>query len=113
MNIIAKANTFLVALSVGVLLQFSSLRPIIGIAVAVVFIKLILSPLLAYLPTEMMTLQSWQINVLILEAAMPSAMLSVVLADRYGCDAKLASKLVFVTLAASPITMIAILSILG
>jgi len=36
---------------------------------------------------------------------MPSAMLSVVLASSYGCDAKLASKLVFTTTLGSSITV--------
>jgi len=103
-HIIAKANTFLVALTVGVLLNFLSLRQIIGIAVAAVVIKLFLSPLLIYLPASMLSLKSWQLQVLLLEAAMPSAMLSVVLAKQYGCDAKLAAQLVFITLLVSLFT---------
>jgi predicted permease len=112
-GIIAKSNTFLVALTVGVLLQFSSLRSIAWIVFAVIAIKLILSPLLVYLPASMMTLESWQMQVLILEAAMPSAMLSVVLANRYGCDAELAAKLVFATLIASLFTATSVLWVLG
>jgi predicted permease len=112
-GIIAKSNTFLVALTVGVLLQFSSLRPIIWIVLTVIVIKLILSPLIVYMPANMMTLEHWQMQVLILEAAMPSAMLSVVLARRYGCDAELAAKLVFATLVASLLTATLVLWILG
>jgi len=103
-HIIAKANTFLVALTVGVLLNFTSLRQIIGIAVATIVIKLFLSPLLIYLPASMLSLKSWQLQVLLLEASMPSAMLSVVLAKQYGCDAKLAAQLVFITLLVSLFT---------
>jgi len=98
MHIIAQANTFLVALTVGVLLNITSIKNIIPIAVNVVLIKLILSPLVVYLPASMLTLEDWQMQVLLLEAAMPSAMLSVVLAKQYGCDAKLAAQLVFITL---------------
>ena len=104
-HIIAKANTFLVALTVGVLLNFSSLRQIIGIAFATVVIKLLLSPLLVYIPASMFTLEDWQLQVLLLEAAMPSAMLSVVLAKQYGCDAKLAAQMVFITLFVSLFTV--------
>lgn len=103
-HIIAKANTFLVALTVGVLLNFSSLKNIVWLALAAVFIKLILSPLLVYLPASMLSLETWQLQVLLLEASMPSAMLSVVLANRYGCDAKLAAQLVFITLIVSLFT---------
>ncbi len=113
LHIVAKANTFLVALTVGVLLQFGSFRDILWIAVAVVVIKLILTPILVYIPASFLTLESWQMQVLILEASMPSAMLSVVLAKRYGCDAGLAAKLVFVTLIASLVTAAMMLRILG
>ena len=112
-HIIGKSNTFLVTLTVGVLLQLSSLRSIAWIVMAVVIIKLILSPLLVYLPSSMMALEDWQMQVLILEASMPSAMLSVVLANRYGCDAELAAKLVFATLIASLFTATAVLWVLG
>ncbi|BAF71854.1 AEC family transporter [Sulfurovum sp. NBC37-1] len=105
LHIIAKANTFLVALTVGVLLSFSSLHSIMWLALVTIVIKLIISPLLVYLPASMMSLEPWQLQVLLLEAAMPSAMLSVVLAKRYGCDAKLAAKLVFITLTGSLFTV--------
>jgi len=104
-HIIAKANTFFVALTVGVLLNFSSMKNIIWLALFTIIIKLIISPLLVYLPAESMSLEPWQLQVLLLEAAMPSAMLSVVLATRYGCDAKLAAKLVFITLIGSLFTV--------
>ncbi len=112
-HIIGKANTFMVTLTVGVLLQFSALRSILWIALAAIILKLILSPLLVYIPASTMHLEDWQLQVLILEAAMPSAMLSVVLANRYGCDAKLASQLVFITLIVSVFTAPAMLNLFG
>lgn len=113
LHIIAKANTFLVTLTVGVLLQFGSFRDIVWIALAVIMIKLILAPVLVYIPASFLTLESWQMQVLILEASMPSAMLSVVLAKRYGCDAGLAAKLVFVTLIVSLVTAAMMLRVLA
>ncbi len=112
-HIIAQANTFLVTLTVGVLLQLTSLRDIVWIALAAIVIKLIFAPLLVSLPAGMMTLENWQLQVLILEASMPSALLSVVLANRYGCDAKLAAKLVFVTLVTSLVTAALVLRLVG
>ena len=112
-HILSSANTFLVTLLVGVLLQFGSLYNIIKIIVAVIILKLILSPVLVSLPASFMTLNVWQLQVLILDAAMPSAMLSVVLAKRYGCDAQLAAKLVFVTLFASIVTVSVMLKLLS
>jgi len=111
LHIIAKANTFLVTLTVGVLLSFSSLRSILWLAFITITIKLIISPLLVYLPANMLSLDTWQLQVLLLEAAMPSAMLSVVLAKRYGCDAELAAKLVFITLIGSLFTVAVMMNI--
>ncbi len=91
-------------MTVGVLLHFTTLRRIIGIALAAIVIKLLLSPLLIYLPASMLPLETWQMQVLLLEASMPSAMLSVVLAKQYGCDAELAAQLVFITLFVSLFT---------
>lgn len=97
LDLIAQANTFFVALTVGVLLQFGSLKSLMSLALVVILLKLIVSPLLVWLPSLAIGLTPWQLQVIILEAAMPSAMLSVVLAAKYGCDATLASRLVFVT----------------
>jgi predicted permease len=85
----------------------------IKIMIAVIMLKLILTPLLVTIPASFMTLDTWQLQVLLLDAAMPSAMLSVVLAKRYGCDAQLAAKLVFVTLFASILTVSMMLKVLS
>lgn len=106
LGVLSSANTFLVAMTVGVLLHFSGMRAIAWLVLFAVLIKLILKPLMVWLPTLVMDLQDWQMQVLILEAAMPSALLTVVFAKTYGCDAKLASKLIFATLIASSITII-------
>ncbi|HRX54273.1 MAG TPA: hypothetical protein P5016_07170, partial [Verrucomicrobiales bacterium] len=53
-----------------------------------------------------------QRQVLILESSMPSALLSVTLSARYGCDAVLASRLVLATAAMSLVTLPLIFSIL-
>ena len=103
--IVGKANTFLVALTVGVLLNFSTLHNIITIGLSVIVLKLIVAPLLVYFPANMLSLEPWQLQVLLLESSMPSAMLSVVLARQYGCDAKLAAQLVFITLTVSLFTV--------
>jgi len=106
LEVLSYANTFLVAMTVGVLLHFSGMREILWVILFAVLIKLILKPLMVWVPTLAMDLQDWQMQVLVLEAAMPSALLTVVFAKTYGCDAKLASKLIFATLVASGITII-------
>ena len=113
LEVLSSANTFLVAMTVGVLLHFSDMRAIIWMVLFAVLIKLILKPLIVWVPTLTMDLQDWQVQVLVLEAAMPSALLTVVFAKTYGCDAKLASKLIFATLVISSVTIIAMFEMLA
>lgn len=113
LNVLSSANTFLVAMTVGVLLHFSGMRTIIWIVLFTVLIKLILKPLMVWVPSLAMELQDWHVQVLVLEAAMPSALLTVVFAKTYGCDAKLASKLIFATLIFSGITVIVMFGLLA
>lgn len=113
LGVLSSANTFLVAMTVGVLLHFSGMRAIVWIVLFAVLIKLILKPLIVWMPTLVMDLQDWQVQVLVLEAAMPSALLTVVFAKTYGCDAKLASKLIFATLVISSVTAIAMFGMLA
>ena len=113
LEVLSSANTFLVAMTVGVLLHFSGMRAIVWVVLFTVLIKLILKPLLVWAPTLAMDLQDWVVQVLVLEAAMPSALLTVVFAKTYGCDAKLASKLIFATLVISSVTVIAMFGLLA
>ena len=113
LEVLSTANTFLVAMTVGVLLHFSGMREIVWVILFAVLIKLILKPLMVWVPTLAMDLQDWPMQVLVLEAAMPSALLTVVFAKTYGCDAKLASKLIFATLVASSITVITMFGVLA
>jgi len=113
LEIVSSANTFLVAITVGVLLHFSSLGTIVWIVLFTCLIKLTLKPLMVWIPALVMDLQIWEVQVLVLEAAMPSALLSVVFAKTYGCDANLASKLIFATLMASAVTIIAMFAVLA
>ncbi|MCB2186255.1 MAG: AEC family transporter [Deltaproteobacteria bacterium] len=112
LDFLAQANTFAVVLTVGLLLNFGGLTSIISLALLVGGVKLILKPILVWLPVLGLDLASWQMQVLVLEAAMPSAMLSVPLSASYGCDAKLASKLVFATSVACSVTIMVMFSLL-
>jgi hypothetical protein len=105
LSFISNANTFFVVLTVGVLLEFSNIMNILKFVFVVLLFKLILAPLFIYFVASSLTLEAWQLEVAVIESAMPSAMLSVVLSARYGCDAKLASKLVFITTLFSMITI--------
>ena len=112
LDILGSANTFLVVMTVGVLLNFQGLRSIVMLVAMVCTIKLIIKPVIVWLPSLALDLTAVEAQVLVLEAAMPSAFLTVVLANSYGCDGKLASKLVFATVVASAVTIISIFGLL-
>ena len=112
LHVIGNANTLFVTLSVGLLLHFGRLSDIVVIAVLVGVTKLIVMPILAWLPTLSMTFPDWQVQVLVLEAAMPSTMLPVAFCAVHGCDAQLAARLVFATTVASAITLPIVFSLL-
>jgi len=99
------ANTLMVTLLVGVLLEFKGIQSVALAGAAVALNKLILKPVMIWLPTTFMALPAWQVHVLVLEAAMPSALLTVALCRSYGCDAGLASRMVFLTTALSALTI--------
>lgn len=98
------ANTFLVTLAVGLLLHLEGLRDVLGVLLGVVAIKLLAMPALLAGPASGIATAPWQVEVLVLEGAMPSAMLSVVFCRSYGCDARLAAKLVLATTLLSAVT---------
>ncbi|MCF8032818.1 MAG: AEC family transporter [Desulfarculaceae bacterium] len=113
LQVLGRANTFLVALVVGVVLEFKDYRAILGLAAAVCVFKLILKPVLVWLPSLALSLPAWQVQVLVLEGAMPSALLTVALSAKYGCDAGLASRLVFATTVAGAATILVMFRLLG
>ncbi len=76
-------------------------------------IKLILKPGMVWLPTLSLGMSDIQTQIRVLEAAMSSALLTVVLAKSYGCDAGLAAKLVFATSVASCVTVAAMFHLLA
>lgn len=113
LELLGKANTFLVALTVGAVLVFQDFKSVLSLAALVCAVKLLLKPVLVWLPTLGMSLPAWQAQVLILEGAMPSALLAVALSAQYGCDSALASRLVFATTAASTVTILVMFSLLS
>lgn len=112
LRIAGGANTFLVLLTVGVALRFEDIRSMLPAALAACLILLLAQPTLAWLLSAPLGAPLVQRQVLVLEASMPSALLSVTLSARYGCDAALASRLVLATATMSMVTLPLIFSIL-
>jgi predicted permease len=104
-HIMSSASTLLIALLIGVTLRLGDLKAMLPAAVASSLLKLLLLPFLIVLIARFFVSETWQMEVLLVEAAMPSALLVVAFTERYGCDTALASALVFVTLLFSTITV--------
>jgi len=105
LSLISGANTFLVAMTIGVMLHFKDLSKVWWIVLLVVVIKLIIQPILSYSQSILFNFPELWHEIVVLEAAMPSAAMSAVFAKRYGCDAELTSILIFATFISSCFTM--------
>jgi len=103
--IIANANTFLVALAIGVMLHFRDLSKVWLIVALAVAIKLIIQPLLSFGQASILQFPPLWHEIVVLEAAMPTAAMTAIFAKKYGCDAELTSILIFATFISSCITM--------
>jgi predicted permease len=110
---IAAANTLLVCLTIGSMLYFRDFRKVLPIVLLVIVIKLIIQPLLSHFQAGIFELSQIEHQIVVLEAAMPTAALTAVFARRYGCDAELTSILVFATFITSILTIIMMVFLLG
>ncbi len=106
LGLISNANTFMVAVTIGVMLHFRDLRKVWWIVAVAVLIKLIIQPLLSHVQAGMFGFPDIWRQIVVLEAAMPTAAMTAVFAKRYGCDAELTSILIFATFISSCITMV-------
>jgi len=112
LEIIANANTFLVALAIGLMLHFKDLSKVWFIVVLAILIKLIIQPLLSYGQATLFHFPPLWNQIVVLEAAMPTAAMTAIFAKKYGCDAELTSILIFATFISSCITMVMMILLL-
>jgi len=112
---LSAALTPLAILSIGLMFKIPKLKSIIIPLIVVVLIKLILKPIAAnFISIGFGFSQLWR-EILVILAAMPSAVLGVVFLRRYGSDedASLASAIVIVVTIISVITLTGIALIIG
>jgi len=105
LGIASASLTFLVAFTIGLMLQPIAFRQLAGLFVLVCVLKLILEPLVAGGIAVALGLPDFQKDILVVEAAMPSGALAAVIAARYGCDAAIASALLIATFVVSLIAV--------
>lgn len=94
----------LIALTIGLLLRPISLRQLGPALAAVAAIKLMVDPWVAAELARLDSMGRLALEVLVIEAAMPSGTIAAVLAARYGCDGAFASALVVLTYSLSLVT---------
>jgi len=106
------ANTIFVVFTIGIMLEMKDMRSLLSLALAACLIKLIIKPILVAVPANVFDFPLMWKKVMVIEAAMPTATLSVVFSNRYGCDGGLASRLLMATLVCSIFTMVGIVAFL-
>jgi hypothetical protein len=105
LDMISLSLVIFVALGIALMLRWIPLRTIGILACATIILTLIMQPLIALFLSDMIHLSPIEIDILVLETAMPSGMVAAVLSDRYGCDGELASVLVIATYLFSLVTL--------
>ena len=95
----------MVAISVGLMLRPIQVREILPVLGIVFVLKMLLLPLLVFFGGGMAALPSLAIEVLVIEAAVPSGAVAAVIIDRYGCDGQVASPVVVATYIISLLTV--------
>lgn len=102
----------LIMISLGLSLELKGIKEHLSDATFVSILRLIISPACAVLIVSIFGLTGLERTVTIIESAMPSAMLSVVLAITYDLDIRLTASCVFFSTILSLITLPIVLSIL-
>jgi hypothetical protein len=99
------ALEMMVAISVGLMLRPIGVREILPILGVVFVLKMILLPLLVFFGAGAAGLSSLAVEILVIEAAVPSGAVAAAIADRHGCDGQLASAVIIATYLISLVTI--------
>jgi hypothetical protein len=110
---VGSANTLLVAITVGLLLEFEGLGDMLAVSAVSSGIKLVAQPLVALSVIAVLGVSAMGRNVLLLQTAMPAATLAVVFSHQYGCDSRAASFMLLVSTVLSAVTVPVLFSVLG
>jgi len=100
-TLIGHANLFLVALIIGLILEFKKIKHIFLFIALAILLKLVIKPLLAIWLTDISNITEMMREIILIETALPSAILTVVFAKQYKCRPDLVSMAIMVTLVVS------------
>ncbi len=95
----------IIMISLGLSLEVGGLKNYFGAASFVSLIRLVISPIIAILMVFILGLNGLEGTVTVIEAGMPSAMLSLVLAASYDLDVKAAAACIFLSTVLSMISL--------
>ncbi|AUX43405.1 hypothetical protein SOCE26_048530 [Sorangium cellulosum] len=97
LDALGSATPTLVFLALGLSLDLRSLHGRVRPLVAFAAVKLLVSPAVAFGAALALGLERTTAEVAVLQSAMPTSMVSVIVAARYGCDGQLAAGTAVVT----------------
>jgi predicted permease len=97
-GLIGNANLLMVTFTIGLLIEIKKAKSIyLFLAIAIV-LKLIIKPLLAIIITQSPDFSEMMREIILIETALPSAILTVVFAKQYNCRPDLVSLAIMTTL---------------
>ena len=111
-NYLGNGTIPLIMLSLGISIDFNGIRRSKNMIIFTSIMKLFLFPLIAFFIVSWLGLVDLQFNVPIIEAAMPSGMLSLILAITYKLDYELTSDCILINTVISLVTLPVILMVL-
>ena len=97
LNYLSNATIPLIMISLGLSLSPSSARFGVLFGIIALIVRMVFAPLLAIILTTSFSVEGLDKNVVILQSAMPSAMMSLVFSLLYGLDIKLVASACFIT----------------
>jgi len=100
-ELIGNANLLMVAITIGLIIEFKQFKSIYLFLGMAVLLKLIVKPLLAFWLTNDPRFTDMMREIVVIETALPSAILSVVFAKQYNCRPDLVAMAIMVTLVLS------------
>jgi hypothetical protein len=99
----------LIMLSLGLSLQFNEVKEYFAAASFVSIVRLVISPLIALVLASVLGLSGVNFQVAVVQAGMPSGMLTLVLAITYNLDIKITAACVFLSTALSMVSLTALI----
>jgi hypothetical protein len=112
-DLLGSATVPCMLLILGMQIGVSGLPPQRGLLATAVAMRLLISPALAFLLAPVFGLQSTGYQVGILEAAMPSAVLTTIIAIEFGVEPGFVTGAVLATTLLSPLTLTPLIALLG